>query len=61
MDDIKSMELWCEAQIELLQESLENKRVMSNGRRRYLMGEISGIEKVLAKLRKIQRESKARK
>ena len=53
MQNIEILRVYCETQIELLEKCLE-KKLITKGRRRYLMGEISGIDKILLRIKKIE-------
>ena len=53
LQNIEVLRIYCELQIELLEKCLE-KKLISNGKRRYLMGEISGIEKILMRIEKME-------
>ena len=53
LQNIEVLRIYCELQIELLEKCLE-KKLISNGKRRYLMGEISGIEKILMRIKKME-------
>ena len=53
LQNIEVLRIYCELQIELLEKCLE-KKLISNGKRRYIMGEISGIEKILMRIEKME-------
>ena len=53
MSELEVIEIWCEAQIELMQGTLEKMR-LSWRRKMMLKYEIMGIEKVLMRIRKMK-------
>ena len=53
MSEMDVIEIWCEAQIELMQGTLEKMR-LSRRRKMMIKYEIMGIEKVLMRIRKMK-------
>lgn len=53
MKELETLKIYCEAQIELMEQTISKKKYISSGRRRYMMGEISGVEKVLARINRM--------
>ena len=56
MDELERLETHCVLQIQLLKETLENHRFMSNHRKQMIKGEIMGVDKVLGQIRRMLRE-----
>lgn len=54
MDEISVIKCWCETQIELMQESIEKSRFMTRRKKRWVMAEICGIQKVINRLNRME-------
>lgn len=52
MDKLKELDIWCEAQISLMEESLESKLV-SKRRKERIKNQIIGIDKVRARIKRM--------
>lgn len=52
MDKLKELDIWCEAQISLMEESLESK-LMSKHRKERIKNQIIGIDKVRARIKRM--------
>lgn len=55
MEELKKLEIWCEAMVNVMEESL-NHKYMSKQRKNMIKAEIMGIEKVKGQIRKRCRE-----
>lgn len=56
MKELKLLRIWCEAQIELMQRTIGKRGLISRMRRRWLMAEICGIQKVINRIDRMMRE-----
>jgi len=52
MDKLKELDIWCEAQISLMEESIESK-LMSKHRKERIKNQIIGIDKVRARIKRM--------
>lgn len=51
MDKLKELDIWCEAQISLMEESLESK--LMKHRKERIKNQIIGIDKVRARIKRM--------
>lgn len=50
MEELRGLKTWCELQIILMEGTVEKRGLLSRFRRRWLMGQICGVQKVLNRI-----------
>lgn len=50
MEELQGLKTWCELQIVIMENTIGKRGVISRLRRRWLMGEVCGIQKVLNRI-----------
>lgn len=57
-DDLERLEIWCEAMLQIMQETVEGRG--TKRRKEMMKAEMIGIDKVVGQIRKMRRENEGR-
>ena len=55
-ETLENLKTYCDAMIALMEESIENAKLLGSRKRRFMMGEICGVEKVRKRISRMIRE-----